>query len=188
MLPRLVSRSIKSMVFVYLGCGSCFFGILIPLCVMAWHLPAGLKLIARQSVEWSGLGREMLIAATMSLGAGSAAWSLGNTWTRRTRPGVIFSFNSLYIAVARSGRFIAAQSFDSRCFFNNSGYDRFMTRPIPWALTLIVWLFPRAVLLRIWVGTISVANPFISLRMLVDSPVLTSDTRAAAAESQVSSE
>ena len=62
------------------GIAALVYGSLIPLLVMAGNLPSGLVLLFRQSAQIRGLGREILVAAMISLAAGTTAWSVGKAW------------------------------------------------------------------------------------------------------------
>lgn len=137
-------------VLIYLGI-ALVAGCLIPLIIIGQKLPNGLELLVRQPMQSRGLALEILIAATVSLCAGSTSWIASSAWTSPTRRALVSStirhgllipglIGSLLLGLAMVVLF--------QQIWLRPAYDT----PIPWTLALAVWLMPRAVLLRLWVG------------------------------------
>jgi hypothetical protein len=136
-------------------------GCLVPTFVLGWNLPGGLLLFVRQPTQSSGLGREILVAATVSLCAGSISWLAssfaqppgGSVLARIVRsplliPGLV---GSLLLALATVVLF--------QLSWLRPAYDT----PVPWTVAVAVWLLPRAMLLRLWVGmTVQTQETYVS--------------------------
>ena len=150
---KFVSLSVRYAVVVYLVF-ALICGCLIPLCIIGWNVPSGLISLLRQPTQWTGLGREILITSAVSLCAGLSTWFLGGAWSKSLRarrlsnlyrnslllPGLIGSLLLSLVVVA---------------LFQQSWLRSFYDTPIPWVLTLVVWLMPRAVLLRLWLSSMT---------------------------------
>lgn len=179
------SRASKFAVTLYLGC-ALLFGGLIPLWMIARNSPAGLVLLTRQAAQWSGLGREILIAATISLLAGTAAWLLANAWMLRRQSTVIsVLFHYALLIPGLIGSLLL--SLSTVVAFQQPSMRPFYDTPIPWALALLVWLFPRAVLLRLWLGKITRTESVSLAEMLADQPLQLDNGRTPAVQSGDSS-
>jgi hypothetical protein len=166
--PKFVSPWIKTFAVTYLGL-ALLGGCLVPLGVVAWNVPSGLQLLVRQPVQWTGLGREILIASAISLCAGITTWFAGLAWTDGPRtvscwslsrqglllPGLI---GSLLLGLFAVG------------LFQQPWLRRFYDTPIPWFSVLIVWLLPRAVLLRFWLNSLT-RTEAVHLAEMLSNPI-----------------
>jgi len=128
---------------------ACGAGCVYPSGVIMWNLPGGLGLLARQPSQALGLGREMIIAIAISLLAGLTTWIVARFWVSRNNGGAVrlatlvtMLLPGLFGSLLLSLGMVAAFQF---AWFRPV-YDS----PIPWVLALMVWLLPRAALLRLW--------------------------------------
>ena len=151
--PIGVSGAGRVMVWIYLSL-ALVIGFLIPVGMMGVNLPDGLKVLIRQPAQWTGLGKEILAASAVSLCAGLTTWfsidtisflkPINRAWKYACRlllvPGL---FGSLLLSLA------------SVALFQQSWLRPLYDTPIPWVLTLIVWLLPRAILLRLWLAAMT---------------------------------
>lgn len=148
-----MTRSSQFCVGLYLAfalvCGG-----LIPFCVMGWNLPSGLMLLFRQPAQWSGLFREIFIALSISVCAGMTTWLVGGSWLSPRPATVPISLvRQALILPGLIGSLLL--SLSTVVLFQQPWIRPLYDTPIPWALALIVWLLPRAVLLRVWVGVMT---------------------------------
>ena len=84
-------------------------GCLFPLVLIAWNLPRGLRLLARQPMQSMGLGREILIASAISLCTGLTAWSVGSAWSRSRSTHRLRGIGARLVVVAWFGRLVAPE-------------------------------------------------------------------------------
>ena len=148
-LPATADRGMK----VYLGLAF-IAGCLIPLGFMVSNLPSGLKLIVRQPTQLTGLVREILIAATVSLCASLTAWSVSHIVLNPKRGRPLSSFvrrGLLFPGLAGS----LLLSLATVALFQQPWLRPMYDTPIPWVFALIIWLLPRAVLVRLWLDSIA---------------------------------
>ncbi len=150
---RPISRSTARAVMIYLGMALAL-GCLAPLCPMIWNLSSGLSLFIRQPAQWLGLLREVLIAAAISLCSGMIAWFASGVSASSQRAGSV-------LAVIRQGMILPGLigslllSLVMERLFQHQWLRPFYDTPIPWVVTLVVWLLPRALLLRVWLKAIT---------------------------------
>lgn len=170
-------------------------GCLIPLTMVLGNLPSGLKLVVRQPTQSLGLGREILIACAVSLCAGLIAWGMARVWTGRqpslsnpnrpvgatnsgerhdprARGRCLWVVLQMLLAPGLLGSLLL--SLATVVCFQSSWLRPIYDTPIPWVLALIVWLLPRAILLRLWVDSVSPTEAIHLAELLVnESPVAT---------------
>ena len=145
-----VSNSTKMVVIAYLIL-ALTLGCLIPLGIVAWRLPAGLSLLVRQTSQWSGLAIEIATAGTISVCAGMTAWFVGFAWSE-SRHRQWFSSIAWQVLLVPGLIGSLLLSLVTVELFQQSWLRTIYDSPLPWVLTLIVWLLPRAALLHLWLG------------------------------------
>ncbi len=114
-------------------------GCLIPLGLIGWRTIEGLAMLLRQRSQLAGLGREMVISSSIALCAGILSWVISG-WM------IGFAFNGLVLGLVGS----LLLSLGSVALFQLPLLRAVYDTPLPWVLALIVWLLPRAALLRFW--------------------------------------
>jgi hypothetical protein len=148
-----VRESVEWATKAYLGLAFLFGG-LIPLGFMASNLLAGLKMIARQPTQLTGLLQEMGVAASVSICAALTTWS-ASRWLLHSNRGGLSS------RLIRQGLLLpglAGSLLVSLCLgmlFQQPWLRVLYDTPLPWVLALVVWLLPRAVLVRLWLDTMT---------------------------------
>ncbi len=134
---------------IYL-CLAIAIGCLFPLKFMASNLPGGIALIVRQPMHLTGLVREMLIAASVSLCAGMTAWLISKiVLETRVTSWSSFLLRPLLLLPGLAGSLLLGLAFVAA--FQHPWLRPFYDTPVPWVMSLVVWLLPRAVLVRLWI-------------------------------------
>lgn len=129
-------------------------GCLYPMFYLGWNLPAGLQMIVRQPTQSLGLLREVGITTAVSLCACLVTWSL-TARLASSRP-----MNRTQQAI-RSGLFLFGLagslliSLAICALFQQPTLRPLYDSPLPWLLALILWLIPRATLVRLWLDTMT---------------------------------
>ncbi len=126
------------------------FIVIVPLSSLTWGLPAGIVQLAGQALRWQGLLRELLGNVAVSVTAACAAWTLAAgvppVIDRGRRRGW-----ALLVGIAclpgLSGSLVL--SLGMLTLFQRSLSGLYDT-PVMWVLASILFLLPRAVLLRLW--------------------------------------
>lgn len=114
-------------------------GCLIPLMLIGWRTLDGFGLLLRQRNQQAGLLREMVISSAVALSAGLFAWGISSRLRGITAIGMALGLlGSLLLSLA------------SVSLFQNTWLRPLYDTPLPWVLTLTVWLLPRAAILRLW--------------------------------------
>ena len=128
-------------------------GCLIPMGFLSSNLFGGIKLIASQRSQLTGLLHEMVIAAAVSVCAGVTAWSISR-WLTSNRDRAWFR-NGLrgFLLPGLAGSLLL--SLATGALFQQSWLRPFYDTPLPWVLVLIVWLLPRAVVAQLWIRSTS---------------------------------
>ena len=183
-ISPVLTRSTSAAVMMYLGLAlTC--GCLIPSGVMAWNLPGGLMLLVRQPMQWMGLGRQVLIAMTISICAGMTAWFAGSAWIvpmRRSLMSTLIGQGLLLPGLIGS----LLLSLATVVLFQRPWLRPFYDTPLPWMMALFVWLLPRAVLLRLWVSGITKTEGVHLAELLVDRGSANSDHPVAMKQNDLS--
>ena len=138
---------------VYLGVAM-IFGCVVPLSFMASNLFSGLRMIVRQPTQLSGLIQEISIASAVSICTGLTTWSASRWFldsTRLVTPSPWIRQWLLMPGLAGS----LLLSLAAGVLFQQTWLRPFYDTPLPWVLALIVWLLPRAVLIRLWLETMT---------------------------------
>jgi len=118
-------------------------GCLVPLGMMGSRIVDGLALLARQRSQQLGLGREIAISLAVSICAGLTAWNLSARFPRlATGLLPLGLFGSLLLSLGCVG------------LFQTSWLRPIYDTPLPWTLVLVLWLLPRAALLRLWLQSV----------------------------------
>ena len=125
-------------------------GCLIPLCGMGWSLNSGLKLLASHPMQWTGLGREALIAGAASLCAGWTAWFVSRRLLEISRTNYA-ALGVCWIVLIPGLAGSLLLSLAIVALFQQTWLRPLYDTPLPWVLALSVWLLPRAILLRLWI-------------------------------------
>ena len=129
-------------------------GCLIPLSMVILNLPSGMKLLIRQPTQSFGLGSEILIATAVSLCAGLTTWGASQLGSKQrlSVPGFRHMWHGLLVPGLLGSLLLSLVTVGC---FQMAWLRPIYDTPIPWTLTLAVWLLPRAVLLRLWVESAS---------------------------------
>jgi hypothetical protein len=122
--------------FVIVGC-------VIPLSLIGWRMLEGLAMLSQQRSQQWGLAREMAISAAVSVCAGVSAWMISG---RIRNWAIVGAFPGLLGSLLLSLGCVA--------LFQQPLLRPLYDTPVPWVLALIVWLLPRAVLLRMWLSVL----------------------------------
>lgn len=153
LVPRPMNRWQRTTVWLYLAT-ALTVGCLIPCVIVGWKLPAGLRLLIKQPLQWMGLGQEILVASCVSTIAGLATWSCACFWTDANplhRGGN--AVRNLLLLPGLVGSLLLSLVLVN--LFQQSWLRPLYDSPIPWTLALCVWLMPRAVLLRLWLDKLT---------------------------------
>jgi hypothetical protein len=116
-------------------------GCLIPLGFIGWRTVEGLAMLFKQRSQLLGLIKEIAIAWAVAITAGLTVWAI-SARIRNGALGLPGLFGSLLLSLG------CVAAFQSSWLY--SLYDT----PIPWVLALILWLLPRALILRLWLNTL----------------------------------
>jgi hypothetical protein len=132
---------------------SLWFGCLLPLKFMASNLGPGLTMLIRQPSQSTGVLQEIVIAVAISACAAVTTWSFSQWFLSPTQGNPAWSFvRQLLLLPGLAGSLLLGLStgalFQWPCF--RPLYDT----PVPWVVALIIWLLPRAVLVRLWLETV----------------------------------
>ncbi|MFO1042211.1 MAG: hypothetical protein U0941_10515 [Planctomycetaceae bacterium] len=119
---------------------SMVIGCIVPLVLMGWQTIDGLMLLARQRTQLFGLAREILISSAVATCSTGAAWFISG----RLRG--LFS-SVLYLGLFGS----LLLSLGAVAVFQFEAFHPLYDTPVPWVLVLIIWILPRAALLRSWI-------------------------------------
>jgi hypothetical protein len=134
-------------------------GCAIPMGLIGWRMLEGLLLLVRQRNQQLGLFHEIAISTAVSLCAGFTAWTISDRSRWITTVG---SFTGLFGSLLLSLGFVA--------LFQHSWLRALYDTPMPWVLALVVWLLPRAAILRLWLHVIRNEEALHVARLLDDSP------------------
>lgn len=129
-------------------------GFLIPLGFIGWRTAEGLTMLLKQRFQLLGLIKEITVAGMIAVCAGLMAWAISRrVWTEAALglPGL---FGSLLLSLG------CVAAFQSPAL--HSLYDT----PVPWVFALVLWLLPRAVILRLWLHALR-PNNAIHMAMLI---------------------
>ncbi|HEY0982771.1 MULTISPECIES: hypothetical protein [unclassified Schlesneria] len=124
-------------------------GCLIPLIFLGSNLLSGLRLILVQRTQLLGLSHEVVIAVAISLTAGLATWGMSGRFLRSQQ-------GSRFVRIGVQGVLLPGLagslllSLAVSRLFQQPWFRPFYDTPIPWVIAVTVWLFPRAVLVRLW--------------------------------------
>jgi hypothetical protein len=130
--PNFGPGLISTIVLVIAGC-------LIPLLLIGRRTFDGLEALLHQRMLLIGLAREIAIAGAIAITAGLAAWGISVRLRGLSANLHIFGlFGSLLLSLA------------SVALFQTPWLRPFYDTPIPWVLTLVIWLLPRAAILQLW--------------------------------------
>lgn len=149
-----------------------FFGCLFPLGFMISNLSTGLTMIARQPAQLSGLLQEMAVAMSISLCAVLATWSTSgwfvgpNTFTSSS----MRFLRHLLLLPGLAGSLLL--SLGAVVLFQSACLRWLYDSPVPWLFVLTIWLLPRAVLVRLWLDTMTQTEEVHLAEMLNSSPTL----------------
>lgn len=114
-------------------------GFLVPLGLIGWRTVEGLSMLLRQRSQLVGLSKEMVISGSIAICAGVLSWAISGRMMGMALNALSLGLlGSLLLSLGCVALFQAP--------LLRSAYDT----PLPWALALIVWLLPRAALLRFW--------------------------------------
>lgn len=117
-------------------------GCLIPLGLMGWRTWEGLQLLLRQKSQQTGLAREMAAAAAVAVTAALAAWNVS---------GRMRALSAISLLPGLWGSLLI--SLGCVALFQTTWLRPLYDTPLPWVLSLTVWLLPRAMILRLWLRT-----------------------------------
>lgn len=127
------------------------FIIVVPLSALAWGLPAGFMQLAGQTLRWQGLLRELLGGVAVSVTAACTAWMLASGVLPVIDRGLKRG-GAILIGLAclpgLSGSLVL--SLGMLTLFQKSLLSGLYDTPVMWVLASILFLLPRAVLLRLW--------------------------------------
>ena len=146
-----VPRFMGIISFLYLSIAFCF-GCLVPVEYLSTNLLAGLKMIARQSTQLTGLLQEISVAASISLCAALTTWS-ASRWFASSHNRLMTLGRDFLILPGLAGSLLL--SLGSIAVFQQPTLRWLYDTPVPWVLVLMIWLLPRAVLVRLWLQTIT---------------------------------
>lgn len=113
-------------------------GFLIPLGFIGWRSIEGLAMLLKQRSQVLGLLKEMAISGGIAIVAGGAVWVISGRLRVVATLGLPGLFGSLLLSL---GCVVAFQTTALHALYDT---------PIPWIVALVVWLLPRAVILRLW--------------------------------------
>jgi hypothetical protein len=114
-------------------------GCLIPLGMIGWRTLEGLQALVRYGPQQRGLMWEMTTSLAVAICAGTSAWAIGGRMKGMLALGLLPGLaGSLLLSLACVAMFQAT--------WLRPLYDT----PVPWVLALLVWLLPRAAVLRLW--------------------------------------
>lgn len=117
-------------------------GFLIPLGFIGWRTVEGLVMLLKQRSQLLGLIKEIAISGGISICAGMAVWAISSRLRAVATLGLPGLFGSLLLSLGC----VAA--------FQTSALHSLYDTPIPWIAALILWLLPRAVILRLWLNAL----------------------------------
>ena len=138
-VPELQFR--RRTVWIGVACVSCLMvaGCLIPLGLIGWRTVDGFGLLLRQRTQQVGLIQEIATSGAVAACAGLSAWTIS---------GKLRGFAANLLLGGLFGSLLLSLGCVS--LFQSSWLRPLYDTPIPWVLTLIVWLLPRAAILRLW--------------------------------------
>ena len=117
-------------------------GFLIPLGFIGWRTVEGLAMLLKQRSQLLGLVKEIAISGGISICAGMAVWAISSRLRAVATLGLPGLFGSLLLSLGC----VAA--------FQTSAMHSLYDTPVPWIVALILWLLPRAVILRLWLNAL----------------------------------
>jgi hypothetical protein len=143
-----LSRMPLSGVYAYLVMAATC-GCLIPVAVLGRNLPGGMIRLGRQHAQWSGLVLEIFVAIAVSVCAGLTTWAVSGLWMRQGDSLLWQRWSRQWLLVpGLVGSLLL--SLLTVTIFQQTWLRPWYDTPLPWTLSLIIWLIPRAVLLRLW--------------------------------------
>lgn len=152
-IPRPMNHWQQRIVLFYLA-SALTFGCLIPCAVVGWKLPSGLKLLASHPMQWMGLGKEILVASCVSTLTGLTAWFVAKYWTDANPSERRWSaMRNVLLLPGLIGSLLLSLFLVN--LFQQPWLRGTYDSPIPWPLALLIWLMPRAVLLRLWLDKLT---------------------------------
>ncbi len=147
-MPRLMGI----ITILYLSLAFCF-GCLVPVGYLSTNLLTGLMMIVRQSTQLTGLLQEISVAAAVSLCAALITWS-ASRWFTPSRNRFLNSWGrQCFLLPGLAGSLLL--SLGSIAVFQQPSLRWLYDTPVPWVLVLVIWLLPRAVLVRMWLEAIT---------------------------------
>ena len=143
-----------------------FFGCLVPLCFMASNLSSGLAMMSRQPTQLTGLLQEIGVATSISLCAALATWSASGWFVdpRKKVSSASRIFQHVLLLPGLAGSLLL--SLSAVVLFQSMWLRWLYDSPVPWLFVLTVWLLPRAVLVRLWLDTITQTEGVYLAKML----------------------
>lgn len=164
----ILRRGTRAIVGLYLML-AIIAGCAFPVAYLGTNLATGLQMVFRQPVQLIGILREIAITAAVSSCACLTAWSISPAFFRSLqshRTGARVRHIVLMIGLAGS----LLLSLAVCALFQQPWLRIVYDTPLPWLLALIVWLIPRAVLVRLWLDTV-IRSEAIHLAELLSGPM-----------------
>jgi iron(III) transport system permease protein len=140
--------------------GVFLIGVAGPLLLLSRELSAGWTWLIRQPSAAAHLAEEICTAGLVSLVAGLAAWTIGQTTKSRILlltavPGLCGG-----LTVSLAMLWLSTHLFP----------DFLATTPVAWVLALVIWLLPRALLVQLWLQQQTDSAAMHLAALLRDSP------------------
>ncbi|MDB5345097.1 MAG: hypothetical protein JWP89_3474 [Schlesneria sp.] len=129
-------------------------GCLVPMGFIGWRTVEGFAMLVKQRSQLAGLVKEIAIAGAIAASAGLTVWAISSRLRTMAALGLPGLFGSLLLSLGC----VAA--------FQSSALHSLYDTPVPWVLALVLWLLPRAVILRLWLTALS-NNSAIHAAMLI---------------------
>lgn len=125
---------------------------IVPLSSMLRGLPAGVVQLAGQPLRWQGLLRELTGGLAVSVTAGCAVWIIAGwvQWPPVNDRGLRRGLLVAACLPGLSGSLVL--SLGTLTVFQRSWLSGLYDTPVMWVLASILFLLPRAVLLRLWLA------------------------------------
>jgi hypothetical protein len=153
------SRTGRRIVWLGVSCVgvSLIAGCLIPAGLTGREAVDGFRLLSHQRLQQLGLAREIATAGAVAVCAGFLAWIIS---------GRLKGFAAGLFLPGLFGSLLL--SLGCVALFQFSWLHPLYDTPVPWVLALVVWLLPRAAILRLWLHSLQ-NNAAIHLAELVES-------------------
>ncbi|MBS0202408.1 MAG: hypothetical protein JSS49_05865 [Planctomycetes bacterium] len=116
-------------------------GCVIPLGLMGWRTVDGFRLLLRQRPQQIGLAREMGTSAAVAVTAAIGAWNIS---------GRLRGVAAIGLLPGLLGSMLL--SLGCVALFQTAWLRPLYDTPLPWVVSLTVWLLPRAAILRLWLN------------------------------------